>query len=70
MKISLKLLLLSSLVLMATSCSKPVPPHVAVKCKVKYEICMVKNTFKGPVEAHRTCIAQRQGACRDLPSGL
>ncbi len=70
MKTSLKLLLLSTFALMVSACSKAIPPHVAVKCKVTYDVCMVKNAFKGPVASHRYCIAQRKGDCRYLPSGL
>jgi len=67
MKFFFKLALATTMVLIVTSCSRPIPPHVAVKCKVDYDLCMVKNTFKGPLRSHKICMAKRAPACRDLP---
>ena len=68
MKLYVKLCLSTLLVLTASSCSKVVPPHTVIKCKVNYDRCMIKNTFKGPLRSHEICLAERLPVCRDLPT--
>jgi len=51
-----------------SACTNVVPPHVALECKTKYDLCMVKNTFKGPLKSHEICLAEREPACRNLPT--
>jgi hypothetical protein len=66
MKLYFKLFLLGFLVLILTSCSKIVPPHTAVKCKLNYDSCMIENTFEGPLHSHEICLAERLPVCHDL----
>ena len=64
MKFFIKPILSIVFMLLATSCSRPVPPHVAIGCKIQFDKCMVLNTFKGPLEAHEICMAKRTNRCR------
>ncbi|MCK5855757.1 MAG: hypothetical protein KAG56_11095 [Sulfurovaceae bacterium] len=57
-------LVVGAFALMVTSCNKIQPPHVAVHCKVKFDACMVKNTFEGPLKAHKICMRKRSSKCR------
>jgi hypothetical protein len=66
MKFYVKLFLLSLFALMATSCSKVVPPHTAIKCKLNYDSCMIANTLKGPLRSHEICLAERAPVCHDM----
>ena len=66
MKFHFKLVLLTLFVLIATSCSKVVPPHTAIKCKLNYDSCMIENTFSGPLRSHEICVAEAAPACRDM----
>ena len=50
--------------LIATSCTKIQPPHVAIQCKAKFDACMVRHTFDGPLKAHRICMRERSRRCR------
>ena len=54
--------------LFLSACTNIVPPHVALECKTKYDFCMVKNTFEGPLKSHEICLAEREPACLDLPT--
>ena len=58
------LLSMALLALLSVSCNKVQPPHVAVHCKVKFDACMVKNTFEGPLKAHKICMRKRSRKCR------
>ena len=66
MKFNFKLLLMS-FVLVFTSCSKVIPPHTAIKCKLNYDSCMIENTFEGPLRSHEICLAERLPVCHALP---
>ena len=66
MKTYLKFLLLSLLTLILISCSKIVPPHTAIKCKLNYDSCMIENTFSGPLRSHEICVAEGAPPCRDM----
>ena len=52
------------LAVLSVSCNKVQPPHVAIQCKVKFDACMVKNTFEGPLKAHQICMRKRSHKCR------
>ena len=58
------LLLVGIILLLTSSCSKVQPPHVVLHCKAKFDACMIKNTFEGPLEAHKICMRKRSRKCR------
>ena len=58
------ILIVGALALLTASCSKVQPPHVAIKCKAKFDLCMVKHTLEGPINAHRICMRKRSSQCR------
>ena len=67
MKRYIKLSILVLFVLTATSCSKVIAPHTAIKCKINYDRCMIAHTFDGPLRSHEICLAERLPVCRQLP---
>jgi hypothetical protein len=52
------------LLLLTASCSRIQPPHVAVQCKAKFDLCMAKNVLEGPLKAHKICMRKRSRKCR------
>ncbi len=58
------LLFVGILLLLTASCSKVQPPHVVVQCKAKFDACMIRNTFEGPLKAHQICMRKRSRRCR------
>ncbi|HIP51408.1 MAG TPA: hypothetical protein EYG94_04890 [Campylobacterales bacterium] len=68
MKYFFKLILAGFFVLLATSCTNMIAPHTAIKCKLNYDSCMIANTFEGPVNSHRICLAERLPVCHQLPA--
>ncbi len=57
-------LVVGAFALMATSCTKVQPPHVVLQCKAKFDACMIKHTFDGPLKAHEICMRKRSSRCR------